>query len=541
MVGFAASWRKQEVPIPTAGASSTAVALLVALTGVTVEYQRGLALAQLDARDAGIAARLAMYELNSFPPWFDDLARLQPAAVKAVLRETIEREWDLAAESHGVLRFAPYQGPTVATAMKAIVLELGEARPPGHPTTVHSAGNALLSSAADVDAVGALAARYTKQFEQQFDACAEWARVWVHTEPASAGEWITERRQAQPEATNRLVAHLASSLGRDFERGGARVVSKFFSGESLRLWLPLLLDSVRPEHDVHREGSHFIEDRDDAQELRDRCLNRLAQEGSPEAYGVLEGLRQAQSNADYRANIERALLAHEGYAAELAAEAWPVESILEFERGRDTRPASRSALFDLVRRHMRQIASSQLEEEFSYRELFEPLALRDPDQEGSKRVELTIQRWVASTLHLVSRGLYTVEREAEKMDEKRVDVSATIPGVGQVPIEIKPIGRYIGRYSLADLMGTIERQLLGDYMRPRDVTHGVLLLVQLVVKKHKLGEKRDGTFAEMVSALSEFADRFAVTHGKVIAVETLSLVTTESTAKSTRRKVRSKK
>jgi hypothetical protein len=61
-------------------------------------------------------------------------------------------------------------------------------------------------------------------------------------------------------------------------------------------------------------------------------------------------------------------------------------------------------------------------------------------------------------------------------------------------------------------------------MVPREVTHGVLLLVQLEEKHYELGGKRQGSFSDMVKALSDFAAGFTVTHGKSIAVETISLV-----------------
>ena len=519
LIGFASSWRKQTVPIPDAGASSTPVCLLVALTGVTVEYQRGMQLACLTSAEAATAAKLAMYELNSFPSWLEDLARAHPEVVNLVLRETISHEWDRAAECHGVLRFAPYQVPILATMMKSIVLELAKLRPPAHHKTAHYAASALLTSSAESEAVSALAARFVGEFENDFDACAEWVRVWVHTVPCRAADWIAERITSGSDV-GLLIGRLAGMLGRDFEHNAGRVVSRFFAEPSIRAWLPLLVDAVRPEHDIHHHGGHFIGERDDAQDLRDRCLSALAKEGSPESYAVLESLRQTQSNEAYRANIERALIAHQTQAAEAAAEPWSVDSLLEFERARDATPSSRPALPALVRRHIRQIAGSQQDGEFSYRELFGHLGHRSSTEKGVNQVELTIQRWVASTLQLVSRGLYTVEREAEKKNRRRVDITVMVPGVGQVPIEIKPIGRY----SLADLKEAIETQLLGDYMRPREITHGVLLLVRLVDKKHQLAENRDGSFAELVAALSEFADGFTVTRGKVIVVETISLV-----------------
>ena len=40
---------------------------------------------------------LRLSEMNGFPPWFPDLTRAQPAAVRTVLAECIAAEWEIAA------------------------------------------------------------------------------------------------------------------------------------------------------------------------------------------------------------------------------------------------------------------------------------------------------------------------------------------------------------------------------------------------------------------------------------------------------------
>jgi len=87
-----------------------------------------------------------------------------------------------------------------------------------------------------------------------------------------------------------------------------------------------------------------------------------------------------------------------------------------------------------------------------------------------------------------------------------MDICARIPGIGRLPIEIKPIGRYTEK----SLKHTIEKQLIGNYMRPTRVTHGVLLLVQMT-KRTNRGNGKDGcSYNELCRSLQEFAIAFAV-------------------------------
>jgi hypothetical protein len=187
LTGFAASWRKQDVQIPEAGNTSTPIATLVALTGVTVEYQRGMQFPPLTSEEAEVAATLAMYELNSFPPWMDDLTHAHPEAVRNVLRETLGREWSLPADCDGVLRFAPYQARRVAMMMKEMVFELSELGPPKNQKTRHYAVNALLVSHSEFDRGARLASQFASEAGDDLGVCSEWVRLWCHSSNRRSG------------------------------------------------------------------------------------------------------------------------------------------------------------------------------------------------------------------------------------------------------------------------------------------------------------------------------------------------------------------
>jgi hypothetical protein len=104
-------------------------------------------------------------------------------------------------------------------------------------------------------------------------------------------------------------------------------------------------------------------------------------------------------------------------------------------------------------------------------------------------------------------------RENVVAHDKEVDISAAVPGVGQVPIEIKPANRY----SLKELEVTIRDQLLGRYMTQHDRTKGVLLLVSHKPKTWRPGG-RELNFRELVERLQRFARDLGTNVGKEMAV-----------------------
>lgn len=115
----------------------------------------------------------------------------------------------------------------------------------------------------------------------------------------------------------------------------------------------------------------------------------------------------------------------------------------------------------------------------------------------------------------MSRGLYNVERESAVQDAKLMDISIAVPGVGRVPIEIKPL--YASRYSLPQLQAFIAIQLVARYMRPPAVDRGIFLLVPL-----KLRTWRDGkqvlSFDDLCVKLQDHANRVGAKAYKEVQV-----------------------
>ncbi len=507
--GFKACWRRHQVPLPEPGKNSTPLVLLAGLTGLTLEIRDGLEMSRLGAAEVELAARYGLYELNAFPVWYDELRAAHPAIVRKVLHDVLEREWLASHEHYGVMRFASSATSELALMMRSLVLELAETRAAGNPRIVRDAADALLVSNEDAARVAAIARRLVEGAgEATTDVQSGWMRVWAHLEPIDAAEWLDDLRKSSLAEFGRLVAGAAELLEHDFDARARTALTAIMQPRALEKWVRLLHLAVRPEDDIEHKGAFSAGTRDYAEGFRRRCIGKLAEDPSLEAHTALRRLRSDPALMAYRELLDGAADTQISIAVEAAAVPWSETDVVTVERGDERRPRSLDDLLVLVRRHLRRVGQLVENDEFSYRDLFTP-----------ETSEENIQRWAASGLRLVSRGLYSVVRENELDDDKKVDITALADGVGQVPIEIKPLGQY----SLNELKKCVASQLYGKYMQSPDVKCGVLLLVRHVEKKWEIDGELKG-FDALLAAVRAFADAFGLEHDKLIVVETIDLL-----------------
>jgi hypothetical protein len=491
MTGFQRWWRRHEPPLPEPGSNSVSLMNLAGLTGLSLEAERGLNFASLADAEVERAARYALYELNGFPVWFDDLVAAHPAQVRRLLAQVVASEWAATVEEHGVIARAPYEPSRTAELVRNLVIDELERGTPGHVRTVHYAVGALLLSAMPTRDVAPLLERgVASAAAGDTAALAEWLRGWSHFAPAGAAKWLRSLAGSDRPRFLQIIERVASLLEDDFDERTRPIAAENWTPAALTEWVRLLHSAVRPEDDIDRSrgGVYSPGQRDRAQEFRDRCLVRLARDPSREAFEALRDVQRSTEMAPYAVMVDRLTLTQLTAAAEHLATPWTEEDLLNVERGDERPPRSNGDLFALVERHLDRVAHLLENDDFSYATLF-----------GEKTDEKEVQRWVASSLVLVNRGLYTVEREPELQDDKLIDISVSVPGIGRIPIEIKPL--YSTRYPYAQLKRFIKEQLVGRYMRAPAVDRGIFLLVPLKSRTWKVGS-RTLSFAQLRSRLA---------------------------------------
>ncbi len=454
--GFQKWWRRHEPPLPQPGNHSIALVILAGLTGLSLEVERGLDFASLTDSEVERAVRYALYELNGFPLWFDAVLAAHPARTKTILEQVVRAEWSATAEHYGVISRAPYEPLRTAEVLRELVISELVRGAPGHARTVHYAIGALLLPTTSARDVTDIIERYVGGATSDPQLLAEWLRGWSHFAPGKVATWLQNLARSDRPRFLLVVEPLAALLEDDFN-GRAQPVARTadWTPAALEAWVRMLHIAVRPEDDIDRSrgGVYSPGARDRAQEFRSRCVSLLARNPSREAFEALRRIARSSEMRPYSEMVGRLVDAQLTVAAESLASPWTESDVLAVERGDERPPRTNADLFALVQRHLERVAQLLENDDFSYAVLF-----------GEKTDEKEVQCWVASCLMLVSRGLYIVEREPEVQDDKLMDISISVPGVGRVPVEIKPL--YASRYSYPQLKAFVSDQLLGRYMRP---------------------------------------------------------------------------
>ncbi len=523
--GLQAYWRKNTVAVPDPSDNAILLKDLAGLTGLTLEIDNGLDLNALSPDEARQAATYALYELNSFPAWFEDLLAAHPVATKAVLQQAILRAWTVAQEKLTLLRFGPYAGKPVALMLRGLLLEVAVTTRPGSRQALEDGIDTLLTSGDDPRLVARIAIVGLTTDAGDDGRLAQWLRLLAHVDPIAAAGHLESMRTTDPERYKRIIETVANFLEQDVsDRYRMSLVTAMHSPRALGRWFRLLLLGVSPETDLEfpTEKMRVIGARDHAQGFRDRCVRLLRQDSTEAAHDVLVELVSDPALASYRSVLVAAVAHQLEVARDAVARPWTEDDVLAVERGDERPPRSLDDLFSMVRSHIVHVDRLiSVDDDFSYRSVFDENTLEEK-----------IQLWTASCLRARSRGLYSVIRENVVAEKKEVDISAMAPGAGQVPIEIKPLGPY----SFNALKVVIVDQLLGQYMRPKERRCGVLLLVRRERTRWSING-RPRTLDTLVSELQAFADIVGSKEGKTIVVETIDLLE-QSGSSSLRRGLR---
>lgn len=119
--------------------------------------------------------------------------------------------------------------------------------------------------------------------------------------------------------------------------------------------------------------------------------------------------------------------------------------------------------------------------------------------------ERAVQNWVADQLRNRQRRAYSVEREPHVVDEKEPDIRLRARTTdASLPIEIK----VVESWTLSQLEAALVEQLGARYLRAKDASHGILLVVHQNAREQgwKSGDGRWLMFREVVLHLRNLAD-----------------------------------
>ena len=435
----------------------------IRLCGVSLEAARDPAWAsRLNASEVPSALDAAFCELR-LPSWVDDLAREHPSVVGPRISEAVVADV-LACEpgqTSSLLSGASEAGPSlrnlIAPTLMAEVVQRNEI----HAAVLLQVLEAIL------EADGIDRARLTTLAIEQVGANADparvaaFARVGLTLDPPGMVDVIEARLAASANGFSRAFAeHLLPILFGD--RFAGQPGSALSFGQ-LHWLVKSGYSHVKPEDDIRRPPGVTYSPglRDDAQDARDRALQRLA---ATPGRATFEALRAWAANGDIP--IEPRWLQDLALRrARLDAddEPWRARDLPEFEGSRTTSPRTSRDLQRVALGRLEDLQHDLLHGEFNIGKELK----RCPR-------EADVQNWVAQRLYEVAGRSYTTAREAHVVDEKEPDIRLTATATdATLAIEIK----VPESWTIEQLDHALEGQLCGQYLRRNGHRYGILLLV----------------------------------------------------------------
>ena len=461
---------------------------LTALAGLHTLLDEGVEIASLPDADAGRAAKLAVWELNGPPSWFEPLAKAHGPAVSEALRPWIEREAQLTTDAdrlRGGLEMALRCSTEVRAALLAPLVPMVSDRRIGRPETLKDVVKAL--RAGGLIAADALASLCRTEVVASISPEGligemHWLGTWLEEDAASAWSWFEEYVANSPTVAGELVKAFAKMA-----QGCKWVKPADAASIDVLLRLYSLLTQYQPSHDAPVDPEDAGTFGHVVTELRSSIPNVLVQVRGAVAHRALVQLMEAEAVPSTKLWLAAQVTEHAALEALQSSQVEP-RDLRDIGSPFVTAPKNEVQLFVQVMARLEEVRKGTEEGPFSDRDLFGP---------GMRETHL--QSWLAARLRETQNRRFTVTREEQVDDDKKPDIQLGCPQ-GKVCVEIKPLYRGCG-YSANSLTDTLRTQVVEQYLRGYNSAHGILVLFRLDDKAWDIPE---GAKRQPFSALVEY-------------------------------------
>jgi len=476
LIGF---WRSYQPSISMARAHKVTHGIEVGLVGLAIEARECKTwLKNLTDEEVRLASTYALFEMNGLPQWAPQLWEAYPDVAKLLLKKELRWEFRHQSESgyhpFHVASALSYCDEPLRSMAADWSLDVLTRVDPIHDHTLDRVLRTISGSQTDYsDRLGCIAQRRLKANDMTESRRLVWLAVLFATDAENARD-VLEKWLARLSRIRR-TAILTGLLHALFDHRAYQFGVRLQSLRQLEclIWLvPLLYQYIRLEEDnVHEDGPYSPDGRDDAESARGALLSWLLDTPGEATYDALLEMSQ-QSQFSSISDRMRAL-AKRRAASDADLLPWKASDVVEFEDRGERRPHSLADLHDILVDRLSDIADALEHGDYSNKE-----TVRQHDRKRAD--ESVVQRELASRLDQASRSAYSIEREPEVADRKEPDIRGKYPGLNaSVPIEIK----VADSWTFAQLKAAVRDQLVALYMRPQDVTHGILVLTYHGKKK----------------------------------------------------------
>jgi hypothetical protein len=498
--GCMADWRRFSPPLPHERAVQNSVSsrVVVGLVGLETSWREGLLdFAGFSANDVGLAIRYACNELNGMPDWFAALLAARPLESSQILNIAISGEWDLPPELefvHDVMAKLAGMANSVETITQLCLAQL-QRGDPLHPTILRYGLSVILqSNSRAIAELAPLAAIRVNLYADKQEQWLTWMNTWFQLEALPALDYLENMLSAKSDVeSDLLIIRLCATLsGRNWVRQQVGEPS-FLTPPALARLIPLVNRHVRKEEDIERanQGVYSPDERDYSQEFRSRLWAALRAWPGSDADVVLRTLFINAVGED-RDWILHLLDGRKSLRADDVA--WMVPDIRIFGERYRSEPHSDYQLFRLVVRFLQDIRNHvELSENAANR-----LQVRKDD------LEKDFRGFLAKILIEKSLSWFSVTQESEVDLAQRPDLRIERPGLNPVPVEIKLANL---NWTMHRLMERLEIQLVGQYLRPAHIRHGVYVLGNTDPKRYWEipGSSEKLNFSELVKRIQQRA------------------------------------
>ena len=297
-----------------------------------------------------------------------------------------------------------------------------------------------------------------------------WMNIWLQMDALPALgylEGVLIELGTEPDA---LVVRLCSVMSGRFGEQQRVSNPSFLKPAALARFIPLVHRHVRTAEDIERanQGVYSPGARDHTQKFRSRLLEELRSSVEPEVDEVLRTLLDEPILNDRRDWIRHLLDGRKYLRADNVV--WEAADIRVFAKQYCSEPRSDYQLFRLVSRLLRDIKNHVESSENAANRL----QLRRGD------LEKDFRGFLYGKLSEQSLNWFSVTQEAEVDLGQCPDLRVERLGLNPLPIEIK----LANSWSVAELLVGLENQLIGQYLRPANVRHGIYVLGNTEPKRY---------------------------------------------------------
>ncbi len=507
-------WERHEPPLPHEREQNRTLYYTIAgLAGIMSVWREGtLRFSEISFDDACRATRYAFSELNGFPPWFEDLVSMQPAAVRSVLSECVSGEWNIPVDSehnHLVLFDLAWTESGAGDLIKPLLLEqLAKCE----PENFHVLRDALCILVAPPSAASAEIAMLAERHCLAAPVCKpsfpQWAALWLQADAMRAIDILETRLASATDPTQAMTSICANLSSHSGHRLPLLPTQSWLTPVAMRRFIPLVYSYIRREEDIDRlgGGSYTPTARDHAQEFRAGLLERLVATEHPDVESALQALLSEPLLLHLYDYMRHLLEKHRDQLAD--GRPWRTTDVRTFATEYERNPQTDTDLF--------RIGLHRLYDLKRWVELGEDSPRKEVNP---KNKETGFRQWLQRRLNERARGRYIVPQEWEIDQGARPDLRLVIPDAAPVSLELK----IADNWTLPQLLHGLEKQLVGTYLRDHSARYGIYVLA-LFERSHRWRPLNGGTWIyceQLHDVLRNRAREILAERGDIAGLEVL--------------------